>query len=148
MSSQQFSALSDVAQNIVFFCSPCLYKLPGALMAFDNTSEVCSSVEQKIKSTEITLSNNFDSLVDQVNELSSKLCENSLDLNEPPSNQSSVSNKTQHSNISQAFSSVLSEKREKDKRRLNLILHNVPESTNQSCEKRKQDDTDTAVANI
>ena len=53
MTSEQFSALPNVAPNIVFFCLPCLCKLPGALMAFDNTSEVCSSVEQKIESIEL-----------------------------------------------------------------------------------------------
>ena len=117
-------------------------------MAFDNASEVCSSVEQKFQSIETKLSNRFDSLVDHINTFSSKLDENTMDSSEETTNspnQSSVSSESQHSNILQAFSSVLSEEREKDKQRLNLILHNVPESKNES---RKQDDTDTAMAII
>jgi len=61
---------------------------------------MCSSVEQKIELVETTLSNRFDGLVHQI----------------------------QYSNISQAVSSVLSEERGKDKRQLNLVLQNVPES--------------------
>jgi len=97
-------------------------------MTFDNTSEVCSSVKQKIKSIETTLSNRFDGLADQINKFSLKLCETTTDSNELttiPSNHISVSCKLQHSSISQAVLSVLSEEREKDKRQLNLALYNV-----------------------
>ena len=51
----------------------------------------------------------------------------------------------QHSNLSKTFSSILCEERERDKRRLNLILHNIPESTNSNNDVRKQDDIDTAA---
>jgi len=84
-------------------------------MAFDKASEVCSSVEQKIQSIETKLSNRFDSLVDHINTFSSKLNENTMDSSEATTNQSSVSSESQHSNILQAFSSVLSEEREKVK---------------------------------
>ena len=50
-----------------------------------------------------------------------------------------------HFKLSKAFSSVLSEEKEKDKRKLNVILHNIPESTNPSSDARKQDDTDTTA---
>ena len=47
--------------------------------------------------------------------------------------------------ISQAVSLVLKEEREKE-RRLNIILHNIPESTAKSIDMRKQHDVDTAKA--
>jgi len=78
-------------------------------MTFNNTSEVCSSVEQKIKSVETTLSNRFDDLVDQISKFSSKLCETTTNSNKSttiPSNHTSASSKLQHSNILQAVSSA------------------------------------------
>lgn len=42
--------------------------------------------------------------------------------------------------ISQAVSSCMSEEKEKQKRKLNLIMHNVPESSSTEGQQRKQDD--------
>ena len=97
---------------------------------------MCSSVKQKNESIELKLSKRFDSLVDHINTFLSKPDENTMDSSQVTPSQSSVSSASQHSNISQAFSSVLSEEREKDKRRFNLILHNVPESNNESGRKK------------
>jgi len=122
-------------------------------LAYDNVNEACSSVEKSIKLVETTLSNRFNSLTDQVNELSSKISE----TNQEVSGEAAMSDDqaltvssgkalSQQSNLSRTFSSILSEEREKDKRRLNLILHNVPEPTNSNSNVRKQDDTDNAAA--
>ena len=48
--------------------------------------------------------------------------------------------------ISQAVSSVLNKEKEKSKRRLNIFLHNVPESNAENIDTRKQHDVDTAKA--
>ena len=104
-----------------------------------------------MKTAQLAMPKRFDSLVDHINTFLLKLGKDTMDSSEVITNspnQSSVSSESQHSNISQAFSSALSEEREKDKRRLSLILHNIPEPNNESGEKRKQDDTDTAVVNI
>ena len=53
--------------------------------------------------------------MDQINKFSSKLCVTTTDSNESTTIPSTVSSKSQHSNISQAVSPVLSEEREKDK---------------------------------
>ena len=42
--------------------------------------------------------------------------------------------------ISASFASVVSEQKEKEKRCLNVILHNVPESTSDDNKTRKADD--------
>ena len=65
------AALSDISSNILFFCCLCLQKLPSALSAYDNVDMACSSMEKSIKSVEISLSNRFGSLTDQVSGLSS-----------------------------------------------------------------------------
>ena len=53
--------MADVSNIILFFCSPCLYKLPNALVAYDKVTEECSTVEKSINTT---LSNRFDNLTD------------------------------------------------------------------------------------
>lgn len=92
-------------------------------------------MEKSIKLVETTLSNRFDGLTDKVSKLLSKISETKQELSgevttDPYSVEQVLSVSTdnipsKHSNISKVFSSILSEEREKDKRRLNLILHNV-----------------------
>jgi len=53
---------------------------------------------------------------------------------------------TQRSNFSITFSSVLPEGRDRNKRKLNLISHKVPESSDTNSDVRKQHDTDMAEA--
>ena len=53
-----------------------------------------------------------------------------------------------HKDVTHAVSSVLNEEKEKSKRKLNLILHNIPESSVDNVDTRKQHDTDTAIAII
>ena len=52
----------------------------------------------------------------------------------------------QCSNLSKTFWTALSEEREKETWKLNLILHNIPKSDNPNNETRRQNDTDTAAA--
>jgi len=54
----------------------------------------------------------------------------------------------QHYEIAEAVSSVLKEEKEKSKRKLNTILHNIPESDADTPEVRKEHDTDTVKAII
>ena len=138
-------------QAISSFCSPCLYKLPNALLAYDKVSKACSSVEKSINTT---LSNRFNNLSDQVDKLSSRILEIQQEISKEtttysnPDDQglSEIADNAPQFKLSKAFSSMLSEEKEKDKRKLNLILHNIPESTNSISDVRKQDDTDTAAA--
>ena len=85
-----------------------------------------------------------------MNDLSTKIAEDNQELSdEEVVNSGQIANSVGpkcRSNLSTTFSSILSEEREKDKRKLNLILHNVPESTDINSDVRKQCDTDTAKA--
>ena len=81
--------------------------------------------------------NKVDDLADQVNKLSSKTSKTTQETSgEAITNSHSVgkdmyvsADNAPHSSLSKAISSVLTEERENEKRKLNLILHNVPEST-------------------
>ena len=69
LSVGQYGALSDLPNNIVFFCFLCFYKFPNALMAYDNTKEVCDVIETKLNSVQMDLLNRFEDLTEKVNNL-------------------------------------------------------------------------------
>ena len=150
ISVEKYAALSDLPSNIVFFCTHCAYKLPSALMAYDKTKEACSVVEDtitsKLKSLETTLTNKFNALTDQVNELSTKMNQESnieMATDALPSTQAQVSsNQSELSveSIATMTASLMSEEKEKEKRKLNIIIHNLPESTLEDAQARKQED--------
>ena len=107
-------------------------------------------MDKSIKEIETNLSNRFDSLTDEVKDLSAKISEAKLELGgeEVMDSASAPSGtvSTQWSNLSITVSSVLSEEREKEKWKLNLILHNVLEFSDTNSDVRKQHDTDAAKA--
>jgi len=168
--------------------------LPGALIAFDKTDEVNSIIDKSLKSFETQLSNKFDRLSDQVQQMAknshletiecqvkesskqhqvsfSDLTAKVVDLaKDITSNSSQLATlKSQLDELHKGSSAmeseedvlsdttgsltnesvatitvgVVDEQRERDKRKLNLILHNVPESAKQSGPERKADDIST-----
>ena len=151
ISPSQYSALSNISSNVVFFCSLCLFKLPSALMAYDKTNEACSTIEDKLKSVEINLSKKFNSLADQVKELSSKIrhrsqepdCEKAMDTR--PSQAASTAVERAET-TSEVLTSFINEEKERCKRRLNLIVHNVSESSADTGSERKSHDVSTVTS--
>ena len=69
--------------------------------------------------------------------------DNPMDTTSPPTSSALLPN-----NVERVISSVLNEEKEKSKRKLNFILHNVPESNVENVDTRKQHDKDTAMAII
>ena len=153
ISNGQCSVLSNIPSNVVFFCSQCLFKLPEALKAFDKSNATCSFVEDKLKSVEVTLSNKFASLTDQLNELSTKISqslhENDKGMvtdNSPPEQiNQSLRSPPSLDEITASFSSMMSEQKEKESRKLNLIMHNMVESNDPIAANRKKHDIDSAT---
>ena len=87
-----------------------------------NLSDYCGQIEEKVNSI------SGETLIDSAT----------------PSNNTNISCE----DTSSAVSSVFSNEKDKDRRNLNIILHNILESTAESGETRKQHDTDTAAAII
>ena len=69
ISDDQYCVLANFPTNIVYFCTLCIHKLPGALIAFDKTDEVNSIIDKSLKSLETQLSNKFDRLSYQVQQM-------------------------------------------------------------------------------
>ena len=133
LSVGQSSALSDLPNNIVFFFSQCIYKLPNALMAYDNSKEMCDVIDTKLNSVQMELSNRFEDLTEKVNNLvaySEQEPETAMVVEDAqPSEQ--VINKKQVivESIAKMTAAIVSEEKEREKWKLNLIVHNFPEST-------------------
>ena len=68
ISDNQYSALSDLPSNIVFFCMPCFHKLPSAIKAHDNVQELCF-IKKRFESIETILDYKLASLNDEITEL-------------------------------------------------------------------------------
>ena len=144
---KQYSGLSDLPTNIVFFCSECLCKLPSTLLSYDRTNEACERIEKKIDSVEVTLSNKFASLADQLSNLSSKLSHGAQELSsemagedQPLNQESPCQTPLSVESIASMTASIVSEEKEKEKRKLNLIVHNYPEPMSTDPQARKKKD--------
>jgi len=73
ISADQFSALADLPNNIVFFCSKCVQLFPVALIEYDKCNEVHEVVDNKLDKFEVTLNNKFSLLKDELTSLSDKI---------------------------------------------------------------------------
>ncbi|XP_065911357.1 uncharacterized protein [Dysidea avara] len=144
--------LCDLPKNIVFFCCECINKLPTALITYEKTKEACTTIENKLKSVQDTLSNRFDSLAETINDLSYQLnCHDVEDLDnvstvssQPPKQELSTRLSSKHplsvKSIASMTADIILEEKEKEKRRQNLIVHNVPESNLTEAHARKKED--------
>ena len=184
ISDDQYCILANFPTNIVYFCMPCFHKLPGALASCDIVDEINSATNVSLKSFECSLTDRYNNLSNQVEEIATS---SQLDTIESQLKDSKVSfsdlcakvdtlAKDITSNCSQLVTmksqlddlhkeqsnmdleegdptgsltgesvttitvGVVDEQRERDRRRLNLIFHNVPESAKQSGPERKADD--------
>lgn len=148
ISPDQCSVLSKVMGNIVFFCSTCLEKVPMALQYFEEQACVDTRLEsveiklQEVQTTEKKLSeaiNNIDSkLCGYHKEITSAIASNSSSAN----NSASTSTPTSISeeSVVRLASSLAVEQKEKEKRQLNVIVHNLVEPTASEGANRKKDD--------
>ena len=93
-------------------------------MAFDKSNETCSFFESKLKSMEVALTNKFDSLADQVNELPTKMSQSLADQdNEMATDTHPLEQEKQSSRlppsldeITASFSTMMTEQKERKKK--------------------------------
>ena len=161
ISSDQYSALSDISSNILFFCSLCLSRLPSALSAYDGFNDACSTVEKSIKSVETLLSNKFDSLTDQMKDLLQTSSDIKTSQTEVQDLRESLSakivdlcsqNETFQERLQQASSEmdvtsgvsdatgafgVVDEIADRERRRRNIIVYNLPEKPDRVADRAK-----------
>ena len=113
---------------------------PDGIFARFLREAIESKLTKLVKDIELKLTDHCKQVTAKIAGLSS----DSLMDTTPSPNNSNLS----HKDISHAVSSVLQEEKEKSKRKLNLILHNMPESNAEGVDQRKQHDIDTVTAII
>ena len=121
-------------------------------MAYDNNKEVCDIIETKLHSVQMELSNRFEDLTEKVNHLvaySEQEPETTMVVKDSqPSEQ--IINKKQVTveSIASMTAAIISEENEQEKRKLNLIVHNFPESTSTEASIWKSEDTQNVTSLI
>ena len=59
ISPNQCTVLNEIVDNVLFFCSPCMHKLPSALKCYDTTAELQAAIDSKLTAKESAFSNKF-----------------------------------------------------------------------------------------
>ena len=138
ISSEEYVLLDTISTNVMFFCSICAKKVPAALASF--------GIDAKIESIE----NKVTRLCNDVNkqlELQSKKIEGKLSTLESKIHTPAAPSAPVTDESNKLLSTLINEEKEKSKRKLNLIFHNIAESTKEDGVARKQDDI-SCVSNI
>ena len=121
-------------------------------MAYDNMKEVCDDIETKLNSVQMELSNRSEDLTEKFNNLvaySDQEPETAMVVEDAqPSEQ--VINKKQVTveSIASMTAVIVSEEKEQEKWKLNLIAHNFPESKSTKASIRKNKDTQNVTSLI
>lgn len=141
----EFVMLESSSENILFFCSPCVIKLPQALSFFKNHSQLDEKFEARFQSMEDKLSQKITNIEAKLQDYH-KAVQGVHDTMEERSH--SQMQEHSHSPISDdsvanITLSLTSEQKEKEKRKFNIILHNLQESDAADSAIRRQEDIES-----
>ena len=158
--------LNAGSQNIIFFCSSCLPNLTKALNLFEEQSQVDEKFESRLQSIENKLHEKMNSIEIKLQEYQKSVlsvCDTygrglrNHETPQSPTSDNSAANITPAltaevqqcstnigrpttDDLSNAVKSVINEEKDRNKRKLNLILHNIIESDAEAPETRKKED--------
>ena len=140
---------SLITPNIVFFCSSCIQLFPVALRCYDSQPDLdykVSTLEKSVSEIQLTESKlneimkNVEAQLEKHQKAISSLINDhktALGSN-PPSHASPISEESVASIAVRV--SINAEQKEKEKRQLNIIVHNLEESSASEGPARKEDD--------
>lgn len=138
LSISEYKMLGSSSSKIMFFCTLCYTKVPFALKIEHESVSHHNALEKRLKSIEDKLVESLQKYKDCASQLSTNQQDTIMvDINEESDRDSVI---TLKSPFEQLASSIVKEQNEKEKRHLNLVLHNVPESTKEEANARKQED--------
>ena len=131
--------LLDSVYDIMFFCTECTTKVPLALKSYDHEVDVAG----KFEALEVKFTTMINDLTNCVKE-QAKVFDNKFAGLEakvrPPESLNEAGSPLSADSVSNIASSLVEEQHEREKRKLNIIIHNVPESTKDDPAARKNDD--------
>ena len=124
----------------MFFCTKCEPKLKLALKFFIDIQQKQQALDNKLKQLEEKFSKSISDINVQLGQQTNVNTESSMELE---GNGSISANKIPVlSDITNTVTSILAEEKEKEKRKFNLVVHKVPESTSINAQERKAHDID------
>ena len=140
LSDDEYKILNNSSPHIMFFCSLCFPKVPSALS--DYTSQTIANFDNRLKEMESKLSGIFEGINVKLDHHYKKLEEKFVCQADDNMDSSSLSNaKTISSeSVASLTASLVTEQKEREKRELNLVLHNVPEPAATDNLTRKEED--------
>lgn len=134
LSEAVLKSLDNTPECLMWFCRACLTALPGLKKLLIRVT-ACETEHE-------SMNRRLEKLEQKEQELQLKSSELEEKVNSVSSGQSGTENVIQNSNsnISEVIDSVLMEKTDREKRKLNLIAFNMPECDKQSSLARREDD--------
>ncbi|MCY3929439.1 MAG: hypothetical protein OXG81_14325, partial [Acidobacteria bacterium] len=136
----EYNMLSTSSAKIMFFCTLCYSKVPFALKVKQETTHGYDALDSRLKVIEKQLVDSLQKYESCLNQFVSNQQDTVMvDIEETSDdNQSNVI--TLKSPIENLASSIIKEQNEKEKRQMNLVLYNIPESVQEEAHIRKQED--------
>ena len=130
ISINEYNMLSNSSKKIMFFCTLCFSKVPFAL---------------RIESEATAKSQESENLKSRMEAVEEKLTEVLKEF-KVPVQQKVNSEENSDDSYAHIATSIVTEQKEKERRQLNLILHNVKESEEEEPSNRKKDDITGAAS--
>ena len=146
-SKEEYDLLSLNNSRIMFFCCECQLKVNKAIEFFDNMVNRQNLIDRKLQCIERKLDTLSRSVGSAQND-DVMLCDPAESSDSGPARPNEILPRPDSltcQGISSAVASVIAEEKDKDKRKLNVILHNVDEPKAEDGLARKKTDMDVAV---
>ena len=145
LSDNDFILLGRTSDRIRFYCSLCAPRVDVVLKFFDIFYEKQICIDARLQGIETQLAELSGLQQVQVPALSKQSNSENMQIDQSPTDQSEahITNTTQPTSneLSNAVKSVINEEKERNRRKLNLIIHNIPESEAEAPGIRKEEDT-------
>ena len=146
-SREEYDLLSLNNSRIMFFCCECQLKVNQAFEFFDDMVNRQNLIDRKLQCIERKLDTLSRSVGSAQND-DVMLCDSAESGDSRPARPNEILPRPDSltvGGISSAVASVIAEEKDKDKRKLNVILHNVDEPTAEDGLARKKTDMDVAA---
>lgn len=143
LSDDDFILLGNTSDRIRFYCSLCAPRVDVVLRFFDGFYEKQMCIDARLQDIETQLTR-LSGLQQVAPSLSnSETMQVDQTVTDQGGTHPGVTNTAQPTSneLSNAVKSVINEEKERDRRKLNLIMHNIPESEAEAPVTRKQEDT-------
>lgn len=137
--------LNSNSENILFFCSQCLPNLPNALSPFKFHSQLNEKFESKLKSFEdLTVqigksledfASKIDHLLSSQSGLQMEVDSVSQSLQNPTAPVGTSGSVPNHTSASSAAQNIVDELADRDRRKKNIIVYNLPEAKDREADK-------------